>query len=150
MAAPTAPVRGDLGKLYRNTGTYGSPTWSEVSNVDDVNFPLELSDQDVTKRNGGGFKQHEPGLADIAATLKMLHDPADTAMAAFITAAWNRTSIELYILDQAYSTAGSQGIRATFKFFKQSRTEPVDGYMMQEFDVKPCLASNAPAYVTTV
>lgn len=148
MAAPTAPILGANGKLYRNTGSNDSPTWDLIPNVRDIEAPLEFSDIDVSSRLGGGFKQHEPGLGDIMLNLIMLYNPADLDMVALITAAWTRAETQLLILDAAYDNAGSQGIKAFFKIFKSGRKEGVDGIMEQAFDLKLCYSAYPPSYVT--
>ena len=37
-------------KLYRNTGTYESPSWSEMTNVRDLTLNVEKGEADVTTR----------------------------------------------------------------------------------------------------
>ncbi len=149
MTAPVAPIPGFNGKLYRNTGTNDSAVWDEMPNVRDIEAPLEFDDVNVSSRLGGGFKQHEPGQGDISLSLAMLHNPLDADMVALITAAWARTETQLLILDQAQSTAGSQGIKAFFKIFKAARKEALDGMMEQMFDLKLCYTIYPPTYVTT-
>ena len=160
MAAPFAPIIGSTGKIYRNTATINdptfgliphpnNPTWDLMPNVRDVEVPIDFTDVDVTSRLGGGFKQHEPALGDLSLSLVMLYNPYDDDMAFLIKAAWLRLAVELLILDQDRQVNLSQGIRATFKVFKSSRPEKVDGMMEQMFDLKPCWTQYAPSYVYT-
>lgn len=149
MAAPTAPILGANGKLYRNTNTYASPTWNEIPNVGDIEPEWKYGEFDVSLRAGGGAKMVEPTLLMVGLKFKMLYDPADADMTALITAATARTAVEFYILDQASSTAGSQGPRATMKCFDMGRKEGIDGIMMIEFDWKLCYSTNTPTWATT-
>ena len=43
-------------KLYRNTGSYGSPTWNEVKNVKDVTLTIEKGEADVSTRGNDGWR----------------------------------------------------------------------------------------------
>jgi hypothetical protein len=99
MAAPFAPVAGVNGKLYWNTADADAPIWSLVSNVRDVEIPLDFTDVDISGRYGGGWKQHEPALADLSLSLTMLYDPYNIHMTAFIFAGLNKLPIELLNLD---------------------------------------------------
>lgn len=148
MAAPTAPVLGINGKLYRNTGSYGSPVWDLIPNCMDLELKHDWTDVEVTVRSGGGAKQHEPGLIDFGFTLKMLYDPADTDMTTLIAAAAARTGIEFLALDQAVGTAGSFGTRAFCKIFNYTKSENADGIMMASFDIKNAYSTNTAATYT--
>lgn len=149
MAAPTVPIMGANGKLYRNTGSYGSPTWNLISNVRDIEPNWEFGDADVSSRAGGGFRWHEPTLVDIAFSATMLYDPADDDYVAFLAAAQARTAIDIFVLDQAQATAGSQGPRGIFKIFKFGRKEGLDGMMEVNIDFKLAYSANPPTWSTT-
>lgn len=149
MAAPTAPILGANGKLYRNTGTYGTPVWNEIPNCRSITGNHTMSDVVVSGRANGGAVAHEPGLLDFDFTLEMLYDPADADMTTLITAFFARTAIEFALLDQASGTAGSYGTRATCKLFNYKRPEEIDGIMSVSFDVKNCYSAYAPAGFTT-
>ena len=36
------------GKLYQNTGAYGSPTWVEITNVRDLTLNMDAAEADAT------------------------------------------------------------------------------------------------------
>lgn len=150
MAAPTVPIMGANGKLYRNTGTHGTPIWNEVPNVRDIEPNWEFGDADVSSRAGGGFRWHEPTLADIAFSVTMLYDPADLDYQAFLTAMTTRAELDLFVLDQSSGTAGSQGPRGRFKIYKFGRKEGLDGMMEVNIDFKLCYSANVPTWSTTV
>lgn len=149
MAAPTAPILGFNGKLYRNTGTYGTPTWNEIPNVGDVEMTLEASEADISVRAGGGFEQVVAGLIKFEASWKSVYDPADEDQTALRTAFFARTPIEFAIMDQAVGTAGSQGIRATCMVMKMTRIEALGEAMMVDVSIRPTYATNAPSAFTS-
>ena len=73
-------------KLYRNTGTYASPTWNEVKNVKDVTLNLEAGSADVTTRGNGGWRANIATLKDASLEFEMVWDTADDDFAAIRTA----------------------------------------------------------------
>lgn len=148
MAAPTAPVLGLACKLYRNTGTYGSPTWNEIPNVGTIEPDWSMEEFALKLRSGGGFTMTEPTLANIGFEMEMMYDPADADMTTLLAAHYGRTATEFLILDQASGTTGSQGIRASFKSTDMKRTEVIDGVTMMKFAFKICYSANPPTWYT--
>jgi len=51
-----AYVLGLDAKLYRNTATWGSPSWDEFTNVKDVKLNLQKAEADTTTRGGNGWR----------------------------------------------------------------------------------------------
>jgi len=45
-------------RLYRNTGSYASPTWNFVQNVKDLTLNLEVGEADVSTRGTGGLASY--------------------------------------------------------------------------------------------
>lgn len=148
MSAPTAPVLGANGKLYRNTGSYVSPVWDLIPNCRSLTPKHSMTDVEVSVRAGGAAKQHEPGLFDFSFTLEQLYDPADTDQTALITAFQNRTGVEFLALDQASGTTGSFGTRAFCKIFDYEKGEEIDGIMSAKFEIKNAYSTNPPAFFT--
>lgn len=135
-------------KLYRNTGTYGTPVWDLVPNVKDVSVPWDFNEVDVSRRAGGGFAESEPALTKISVDFDMIEDTADTDFTTFRDAAIAKTSIGMLVLNGLQATAGSCGLRAEMKFFKMGQGQKLDDAMRVEFSMKPCYSSNAPSWYT--
>jgi len=149
MAAPSAPILGFNGKMYYNSGTYGSPTWVEVTNVGDVTMTDESEQADIGIRSMGGFKIAVAGLRKVGWEWQSVYDPGDAVQTAFRTKYAARTPTEFLLLDQANGTAGSQGIRATCMITKFARQEKLSEAMMVDVGIVPTYASNAPAAYTS-
>jgi len=149
MAAPTAPILGFNGKLYFNTGTYGSPTWNEIVNVGDITMTDEAGQADIGIRSMNGFQIAVAGLRKIGWEWVMVYDPADTDQTALRTAYAARTATEFLILDQANATVGSQGMRVTCMITKFARQEKLGEAMMVDVGIVPTYAANAPAAYTS-
>jgi hypothetical protein len=143
-----AIVLGFNAKLYRNTATHSSPTWSELTNVRDCKLTLSADEVDVTTRAGLGYKQTEPGLIDANVEFGMVWDTTDAGFTAIQTAFLARSIIEVLVLDGAYTVPGSQGLQATMKVTKFDRDEAVAGVLGVTVTMKPCISANGPEWYT--
>ena len=143
-----AYVLGMNAKLYYNTGTYGSPTWTEISNVRDVTLSLERGDSDITTRGGGGWRQSVATIADGSVDFQMVWDNTDTAFTAIKTAFIDATTVEFLVLDGSSSTTGNQGLRATMAITSFSRNEGLEDALTVDVSAKTAYADNAPAWYT--
>ena len=141
-------VLGFNAKLYHNTGIYATPVWDEITNVKDCKLGFSADEVDVTTRAGGGYKETEPGLIDANIEFGMVWDTDDADFTIIQAAFLARTSIEMLVLDGSYLVAGSQGLRATMKVTKFERDEPVAGVLGVAVTMRPCIATNAPAWYT--
>lgn len=144
-----AHVLAEDAKIYRNTGTYGSPTWDLVANVKDLTLNLDKDEVDVTTRASNGFKEFVDGLIDASIEFQMLWDTSDADFTAIQGAFFNKTAIEFLILDGASNVAGSQGLRATCMIKSFSRSETLGEALMVDVSIRPTKNANAaPAWYT--
>jgi len=132
-------------KLFRNTGTYQSPTWTEIGNVRDVTLNLETSEADVTTRANNGWRATVATLKDASIEFEMVWDSADANFTAMREAFLNNTSVELAVLDGP--AASGQGLRATCMVTKFSRNEPLEEAITVSVTVKPTYSTNAPSWM---
>ena len=135
-------------KLYRNSGTFGTPTWAELTNVKDVTLNLEKGEADVTTRANNGWKATAATLKDASVEFEMVWDTTDTGFTAIQQAYFNNTPIELAVMDGPIATAGSQGLRATMQVNNFSREEKLEDAIMVKVTCKPTYAANAPTWMT--
>lgn len=143
-----AHVLSENAKLYRNAGTYGSPTWTEIPNVKDLTLGMDKGDVDITTRASGGFVERVDGLIDATIDFQMLWDTADANFTAMQTAYFAKTAIEFLVLDGVDTASGSQGLRATCMIKTFTRTETLGEALMVDVQVLPTAAANAPAWYT--
>lgn len=135
-------------KLYRNTGTYATPTWNEVVNVKDVTLNLEAGEADVTTRGNAGWRANIATLKDASLEFEMVWDTADDDFTAIRTAFLSNGSVEFAVMDGDIETAGSQGLRATMSITNFSRSEPLEEAIKVSVTAKPTYATNAPEWMT--
>lgn len=143
-----ALVLGLNAKLYRNTGTYASPTWDLIGNVKDLTLNLESAEADVTTRANNGWRANVPTLKDASIEFEMVWDSGDADFTAIQTAFLSNGSIELLVLDGASGTTGSQGLRATCSITSFTRNESLEEALTVSVTAKPTYATNAPSWHT--
>jgi len=143
-----AYVLGMNAKLYYNTGSYGSPTWTLISNVRDLTLNLERGDTDITTRGGGGWRQSVATLADGSVDFGMVWDTADTVFTAIKDAFINNTTVEFLVLDGLQATTGSQGLRADMAITSFSRNEGLEDALSVDVSAKTAYSDNAPVWYT--
>jgi hypothetical protein len=139
---------GRNGKLYYNAGTYGSPTWTEVTLVRDVTTNLDSEVADADHRGAGVFG------ADVVVKLKagvdfeILWDPANAVFSVLLAAYLAGSSVDFLVLDGAVGTTGSQGVRATCQIHKFTRAEALKDVIKAQVSIAPTYAANAAAWYT--
>lgn len=136
------------GKLYRNTGTFVSPTWDEVKNVRDLTLSLEAGEASMTTRANAGWEAVLASLKKASIEFQMVWDSADNDVTAFRDAFLNRSTIECAVMDGDIAVAGNQGLRATMAVLKFARSEALEEGMLIDITIKPAYAANAPSWHT--
>ena len=136
--------------LYRNSNTYASPTWVEVTNVKDLSFNLEKTRADMTTRANAGWRSQRGTLKDGGITFQSVYDTADADYTAFESAWFDNTAIEFALADGDISTTGTKYIRMTTEINNLSRTENLEEGVMVDIEANPSpvAASEAPSQVT--
>jgi hypothetical protein len=135
-------------KLYRNTGTYESPTWTEMTNVRDVTLNLEKGEADVTTRGSGGFRATKGTLKDASLEFESVYDPDDADYVALETAYFNDTALDVAVADGDIAVSGTKYIRAEMEVFSFSRSEPLEEGVTVSVSMKPTYSAHPPAQVT--
>jgi predicted secreted protein len=147
-----AHVLSQNAKLYRNTGTYATPTWDLIGNVKDLTLSLEKDETDVTTRASGGWKEFVDGMKDATVEFGMLWDNADADFTAIKDAFVNNTALECAIMDGIITGAGStgnQGLRAHFMVKSFTRNENLGEALMVDVSLRPVKNANAaPSWYT--
>jgi predicted secreted protein len=134
-------------KLYRNTASFGSPTWTEVTNVKDLTLNLEKGEADVTTRANGGWRATVGTLKDASIEFQMVWDTADAGFSAMQQAFFSNTPIEFAVMDGDITDPDSEGLRATFDIFSFTRNEALEEAIMVDVTIKPTYAANAPQWI---
>ena len=144
-----ATILGMNAKLYYNTGTYGSPTWTLITNVRDVNLSLDSEEADVTTRANSGWKTSVVTLRTAQITFQAIYDKADTASQALFDAYLTGAIKEFAVADAAIATTGTEYFRAECYVKGASVSQPLTDAIKHDFTLVPTSTSNGnPQWVT--
>lgn len=135
-------------KLYRNSGTYAAPTWSELVNAKDVTLNLEAGEADASRRGGNGWRETLMALKDGSVEFELVYDNTDAEFTALKDAFFGGTTVELAVMDGDIADTGTQGLRATMSVVNFSRNEPLEEALTVSVTVKPAPADNPPEWMS--
>ena len=141
---------GSSGKFYRNTGTFATPTWTEIPTVRDLTRNLEAGEADASSR-GSRVKLSLAALLEISVEADLIYDPANAAYDALLAAAIANppTTIEFADADGAIATTGTRYMRFHGQVFNLGLGEPLEDAMTNTFMTRPVPNANAnPTFVT--
>jgi hypothetical protein len=136
-------------KLYLNTGSYASPSWSEATKCRSVTVSLEKGTADVSVRGNNGWRATQGTLKDITIEFELVVSGADTIFTAIKNAFFNNTNVDMLALDGNVVTTGSQGPRAEYQVINFSRNEPLEDALTYSVSLKAGLGTAAPYWWTT-
>lgn len=136
MAAAYGIKIGPKCAVYRNTGTYGSPTWTAITNVRDaqVAIPWDLVEASIRDTR---VRLYHPTQIDFAVSLTVRCDDADAGYQALLGAAQEGTTIDMMILDGLVSVEGSAGVRSHFHVSMTGQPQGIGDVLYATFDLKP-------------
>lgn len=149
MAAVSAVKPAIKAVIYRNTGTYASPTWTAMTLVRDVNIsrPWDFASADVRATR---VKLYAPTQMDFAVTVTMRCDDADAAYLAVDAAAISGAAIEFLILDGPITTEGSRGVRSSFHISDTGQDQAIGNVLYKNYELKTAFSTDAvPKSVVT-
>lgn len=144
-----AAVTGYFCKLYRNTGTYGSPTWTEIATARDVTSTLEKAEIDASVRGGNGWKQSVAGLKEMTIEAEILFDTTDAGFTALQSAFFGNTTVDVLALSGPVATPGNQGPRAVCEVLSFTRNEGMQDVLTVSVTFRPAAGPNAPTWFTS-
>ena len=132
-------------KAYRNTGTFSTPVWDEMANVQDVTQSQGAGEAEIKVR-GNAYAQYKRGIIAASVSLSMGFDPADADFQAVRDAHINHTLADMQFLDAASATSTAQGLRAEWEVMDFERSEGLEDGLAVTFTLKPGISTNAPSW----
>lgn len=126
--------------LYYNTGTFGSPTWVELTNVSDVSVGGSWQSGDGSTRATRVVKEGRTRLP-LQVSGKMLADKSTgyVAMRTAYLAAGTSAIIDVMCLDAPNDSNGADGVRFEAEVHDFSRDESLDNVVYRDFVLKPTI-----------
>jgi hypothetical protein len=148
MAATSFVKLGIKAKIYRNTGTYGSPTWTHLALVRDctVNAPWDIVDASTRSHR---VKLNAKTMMGLTIGISMRKDDLDAGAVAILAAAMEDTVIDMLILDGPITTEGSTGYRSHFIVNPTGEDQGPGAALYPTYDLLPAYSSEGdPKYIT--
>lgn len=128
-------------KCYRNTGTYNSPTWSEIDIINDFNLNITWDEVDSNSRESR-VKRMVKTLLAVEATGNMRKKVGDANYIALLNAAYSDQAIDFLILDGAITEVGSEGWRFDGIVTSTSEDQGTGVALYRQISIKPTLSDN--------
>lgn len=149
MASVAQVMPGIFAGCYKNGGTYGSPTWADQTSVKNLKIGFPWDFVDAMSRQYP-VKVYAKTFLDIPVQAVLRTDPADAILAAWVAAAFSRTTtFDLLIINSKLATQGAYGIRGEFLLSLADEPQEESGSIYTTFDLKPTLTGNGiPQWVT--
>jgi len=119
-------LKGYEGRLYYNTGTEASPTWSPVNTVRDVTLGQEANDIDDTSRTTNGWRSRIQGLKQWGCEFEMIYTPTNAAWEAIRAHFVAGTPAEILVMDQDITIDGAYGLRGFAEVTGFDKEEPLE------------------------
>lgn len=119
-------IGGNL-KMYRNTGTAGTPVWVLVASVENVAISDLSRGAAEMKIRSSQFVKSLPALVNpITIEFKHWYGIDSTNFAAMQSMFWSGATEEWALMDDLITTTGSQGLRCACFIEKFNRNEEID------------------------
>jgi hypothetical protein len=129
-------------KMYRNTASYGTPTWVAMDNIGDVSDDLNHEQVEVPLRSSGNINRFFYGNTSMSLTINTSNIKDDATLAAIWDAFRNKTTLDLLVLDRAKEDAEARGFRCEFGVFGHPRDQAVKSVQSSALALVPVISSN--------
>ena len=142
---------GAMAKAYRNTGTYGTPVWNEMTEVTELSLNLSWDTQDVPRR-GQRVKQKKKTLMGLSVPFKhlVIDKPASSDTSDY-TAVWDAlfadTVLDVLILNGDIATNGVRGVRFDAEVGGGNESQNPGDVLQDELEFVPVPSANDPQAV---
>lgn len=142
MAASSAIKPGINSAAYRNTGSYGTPTWTEGTLVRDATVNAAWNLADASSRASRAVLEAKTQVP-LKIQIVVRADDADAFYVALWAAAMSPTSlVDLMVLDGDIATEGAMGFRAEWNVVLSSQPQGAGDVVYTTFDLSPGWSSN--------
>lgn len=143
----TRTILGIEGILYRNTATWGSPTWNPIPNCKDLSLTLEKGEAGANTRFTK-WKLSRGAMIDSGVEFGMVYDPGDSDYQALKAAFFAGTVINFAIADGDIAVTGTEYLKVDCEVMKFNIPQNLEEVMSVEVAIKPARTDNAPAWTT--
>jgi hypothetical protein len=128
-------------KLYRNTGSYSSPTWSAIGLIGDLTVTPEWDEAEGNVRDTT-VKSVAKTLLGIEISGRVRVSNTDPGYLALRDAFYATTPIDLMILNGAQDENGSHGWRCDWHVMAFTEDQGLTNVIYADFSLKPAVSEN--------
>lgn len=130
-------------KLYLNTATYGSPTWTEINFISDLSVNAVWDEVDGSVR-GSRVKASAKSLLGLELAGKIRASDSDANYTTIIEAMLSDGALDLMVLNGAKDANGTRGYRADFNVFGASEDQSMGVVVFNDITLKPSISTHLP------
>ena len=126
-------------KAYYSTGSYTTPVWVEIDQIETLNATM---DKNTAEGKCRAYKTtfYGEGTKVIGVTFNYLREGTaanDTVFDALEGMYWSGGAKDMAFVDGAIATTDTRGLRGHFICDSMSETQELEGMLMNEFSFKP-------------
>lgn len=137
-------IRGVDCKIYLNTGTYATPTWTEWTSIVNATLNMEVGEFDASRRGSGAWRERGTTLRDISVDGECIKDKDDTTFVAIESSVQSNASVELLIMDGDRTSANSDGVRGLFRALSWNEGQELEEGVSIDFNFRPYPNTDSP------
>lgn len=140
---------------YRSTGTYGSPTFTEVTIISDLAVNVQWDEADASARSSR-VKSTAKTMLGLEFTGRLKVVPGNAVYTAFINALMSDDVLDVLILNGAKDVNDVRGYRCDVQVFQGNEDQAMANALFLDIVMKPndytnpvkavLVASGAPTY----
>ncbi len=135
--------------FYRNTGTFGSPTWVLIDNIENLKIGSSRTKAAASTR-ASIYNKYLPGQLDLSISFQMPRNVSDTDFTTLRTAFLAGTTIGVAYAAGPIATQGTRYVKLDCKITKMDEDEPLDAACMVDVELVPdATSTNDPTETTT-
>jgi hypothetical protein len=124
-------------KLYLNTGTYGSPTWSAVNCVSDFTLSAKWDAGEASTRESR-MKLWLKTMLDLGFQAKLRNsNSGDTSYTTIAAALLTDATVDLLVLNADDTTNGAWGFRAACQVHSGNEDQGLGAVVFDDIEFKP-------------
>ena len=128
---------GILSKLYyRSGGTYGSPTFTEVTIVGDVSVSPQWDEANISSR-ASRVKSMKKSMLGLEFSVMLKKVPGNTVYGAFVDALMSDNVLDVLVLDGARDANDARGWRCDVQVFQGNDDQSLSGGGFLDLVLKP-------------
>jgi hypothetical protein len=132
-------------KVYRNTATWGTPTWVEVPELENVSVDPRYVESASNSRDSP-FERIAATMVVVSVSARLKSKPGNTNYEALMDAFALRTVVDLLILDAASTTVGARGIRGDCYLTAAGSDQSITNRLYQALEIRLADTDNLPKF----